>query len=176
MDDDNCSAPAALCRCAVIVVDPPLRRLEDALGGPTVTLAGLTGLDQFAGQAVVFGATECGCDIGVAEESGKRFCARIVGSHGEEDPFSRWLEPERKLALPSGLLFWYHVFMKSASKKVTKKSRGRPATGVGIQVGERWSPEAIAEIDDWRRNQADMPGRPEAIRRLVEIGLKVRGK
>ncbi|MCC8959811.1 hypothetical protein H8B02_42325 [Bradyrhizobium sp. Pear77] len=28
-------------------------------------------------------------------------------------------------------------------------------------------------LDDWRRNQADLPGRPEAIRRPVEIGLKV---
>ncbi|MHC2619419.1 hypothetical protein ACVIW2_001451 [Bradyrhizobium huanghuaihaiense] len=62
--------------------------------------------------------------------------------------------------------------MKSARKIVTKKSRGRPLTGTGIQVGERWSPEAIAAIDDWRRNQSDLPGRPEAIRRLVEIGLK----
>ncbi|MBP1297418.1 hypothetical protein ACVL91_009818 [Bradyrhizobium elkanii] len=30
--------------------------------------------------------------------------------------------------------------------------------------------------DDWRRKQADLPGRPEAIRRLVEIGLKAKGK
>lgn len=27
---------------------------------------------------------------------------------------------------------------------------------------------------DWRRNQADLPGRPEAIRRLVELGLKAK--
>jgi hypothetical protein len=27
-------------------------------------------------------------------------------------------------------------------------------------------------LDDWRRKQEDLPGRPEAIRRLVEIGLK----
>jgi len=27
-------------------------------------------------------------------------------------------------------------------------------------------------LDDWRRKQADLPGRPEAIRRLVELGLK----
>ena len=65
-----------------------------------------------------------------------------------------------------------HVFMASARKDVTKKSRGRPATGKGVQVGERWS---IEQIDDWRRQQLDVPGRPEAIRRLVEIGLKVKG-
>jgi hypothetical protein len=64
--------------------------------------------------------------------------------------------------------------MKAAREKVTKKLRGRPATGTGIQVGERWTPEAILEIDRWRRLQSDMPGRPEAIRRLVELGLKVK--
>jgi hypothetical protein len=28
-------------------------------------------------------------------------------------------------------------------------------------------------IDDWRRKQPDLPGRAEAIRRLVELGLTV---
>ena len=32
------------------------------------------------------------------------------------------------------------------------------------------------QLDDWRRKQDDLPGRPEAIRRLVEIGLKAKGK
>jgi hypothetical protein len=27
-------------------------------------------------------------------------------------------------------------------------------------------------LDDWRRLQADLPSRPEAIRRLIELGLK----
>jgi hypothetical protein len=31
-------------------------------------------------------------------------------------------------------------------------------------------------LDDWRRKQEDLPGRPEAIRRLVELGLKVKPK
>ena len=34
--------------------------------------------------------------------------------------------------------------------------------------------EALANIDDWRRQQGDLPGRPEAIRRLVEIGLRTK--
>jgi hypothetical protein len=66
--------------------------------------------------------------------------------------------------------------MKTGTKKVIKKSRGRPAAGLGIQVGERWSEEAIRGIDEWRRQQDDLPGRSEAIRRLVELGLKVKGK
>ena len=31
-------------------------------------------------------------------------------------------------------------------------------------------------IDDWRRKQEDLPSRAEAIRRLVEIGLKAKVK
>src|SRR5882724_2880406 len=34
----------------------------------------------------------------------------------------------------------------------------------------------VAAIDDWRRKQADLPSRSEAIRRLVELGLKAKGK
>jgi hypothetical protein len=64
--------------------------------------------------------------------------------------------------------------MKATTKKVIKKSRGRPATGKGTQVGERWSEEALQRIDKWRRQEADLPGRPEAIRRLVEVGLKAK--
>jgi hypothetical protein len=51
-----------------------------------------------------------------------------------------------------------------------------PATGVGIQIGTRWSPEIVALVDGWRRHQDDLPGRSEAIRRLVEAGLKAKAK
>ena len=33
------------------------------------------------------------------------------------------------------------------------------------------SSEEVAAIDEWRRKNADLPSRSEAIRRLVEIGL-----
>ena len=35
--------------------------------------------------------------------------------------------------------------------------------------------DALKVLDNWRREQADLPGRPEAIRRLVERGLKAKG-
>ena len=38
----------------------------------------------------------------------------------------------------------------------------------------RMEPEALARIDDWRRKQTDLPSRAEAIRRLVELGLKAK--
>jgi hypothetical protein len=34
--------------------------------------------------------------------------------------------------------------------------------------------DVLKILDDWRRHQDDLPGRPEAIRRLVEIGLKAK--
>jgi hypothetical protein len=66
--------------------------------------------------------------------------------------------------------------MVSAKVSVTKKPVGRPRTGIGIQIGMRWQNAVIAEIDDWRRQQPDLPSRTEAIRRLVELGLKMKGK
>lgn len=32
----------------------------------------------------------------------------------------------------------------------------------------------LEAIDSWRRKQTDLPSRPEAIRRLVELGLKAK--
>ena len=34
----------------------------------------------------------------------------------------------------------------------------------------------VAAIDEWRRKQLDLPSRSEAIRRLVELGLKGKQK
>lgn len=45
------------------------------------------------------------------------------------------------------------------------------AKSVGELVGVRLQPDALTAIDDWRRQQPDLPGRPEAIRRLVELAL-----
>jgi hypothetical protein len=61
--------------------------------------------------------------------------------------------------------------MKASRVFDNKKKIGRPRTGVGALVGQRWHEEQLAQIDRWRRAQADMPTRSEAIRRLVEIGL-----
>ena len=58
-----------------------------------------------------------------------------------------------------------------------KKKRGRPATtGLGLQVGERWHPPEIAAIDAWIKSQGGNLTRGHAIRRLVALGLKAKGK
>ena len=36
----------------------------------------------------------------------------------------------------------------------------------------RLSAAQVRAVDEWRRVQEDLPSRPEAIRRLVELGLK----
>ena len=37
----------------------------------------------------------------------------------------------------------------------------------------RVSPSWLSEIDEWRRREADLPSRAEAIRRIIEIGKKL---
>jgi hypothetical protein len=51
------------------------------------------------------------------------------------------------------------------------RKRGRPATGRGAQVQVRLQPMLLKQIDLWRGNKSDAPSRPEAIRRLVQLGL-----
>jgi hypothetical protein len=54
----------------------------------------------------------------------------------------------------------------------TRKSRGRPkTTGAGMQIGMRWQQSTLDAVDTWAAKQDDKPTRPEAIRRLVELGL-----
>jgi hypothetical protein len=59
---------------------------------------------------------------------------------------------------------------------VTMKKRGPPPTGKGIQIGERWHPPELAAIDKWIASGGEEMTRGQAIRRLVELGLKSKGK
>jgi hypothetical protein len=62
--------------------------------------------------------------------------------------------------------------MPASTKKVTPKRPGRPAIGKDPARTFRLSDEFIANVDAWAAAQEDEPGRSEAIRRLVELGLK----
>ena len=65
--------------------------------------------------------------------------------------------------------------MAKSTRDTTKPRNPRPAiTGAPVMV--RVQPDMAKLIDDWRRKQEDLPGRPEAIRRLVEIGLQGKTK
>jgi hypothetical protein len=65
-------------------------------------------------------------------------------------------------------------YMAKSNKVVPKKSRGRPATGRDPVTAIRLSKELRETVDKWAGSQDDQPGRSEAIRRLVELGLKAK--
>ena len=44
--------------------------------------------------------------------------------------------------------------------------------GASTRFEMRASPAWLKALDEWRRAQPDLPGRAEAIRRLVEKGLE----
>jgi hypothetical protein len=69
--------------------------------------------------------------------------------------------------------------MAKSIRDIPKKRRGRPSTGGrrdGILV--RLEPDQFDELDAWIAKQKDKAAlsRPEAIRRLVELGLKAKAK
>ena len=59
---------------------------------------------------------------------------------------------------------------------LAKKKRGPAPTGKGVQVVVRLQPAPLTALDAWAAKQDDQPTRAEAIRRLVELGLKAKGK
>jgi hypothetical protein len=62
---------------------------------------------------------------------------------------------------------------ESTKKKVLPKKRGRPATGKDPILTLRAPPALTAEVEAWARRQPDRPSRSEALRRLVEIALRL---
>jgi hypothetical protein len=64
---------------------------------------------------------------------------------------------------------------KSIVSDIRKKRIGRPPV-YAVPVMVRIPPAEIEPIDKWREKQDDEPSRPEAIRRLVELGLKAKSK
>jgi hypothetical protein len=66
--------------------------------------------------------------------------------------------------------------MAKAIRVNAKKRRGRPVTtGTGTLIGVRLLDEPLARLDAWIAEQDQEMSRPEAVRRLLEIGLKKRG-
>jgi hypothetical protein len=57
---------------------------------------------------------------------------------------------------------------------ITKKRRGPPPTGKGTLIGVRMQPDDLAALDSWITSDGGGLSRPQAIRRLVQIGLKAK--
>ena len=66
--------------------------------------------------------------------------------------------------------------LKSGTVIPKPNKGGRPATGRDPVTAIRLSEEFRAAVDNWAAKQDDKPPRSEAIRRLVEIGLKAMAK
>ena len=64
---------------------------------------------------------------------------------------------------------------KSIVSDNRKKRIGRPPVGA-VLIGVRVPPAGVAELDAWIKKNAPGISMPEAIRRLVELGLKAKGK
>jgi hypothetical protein len=63
---------------------------------------------------------------------------------------------------------------RKSSKKVIPKKRGRPGTGKDPMLTLRAPPAFTAEVEAWAAKQPDTPSRSEALRRLVEMALKLK--
>lgn len=57
--------------------------------------------------------------------------------------------------------------------EINNPRKHRPGQS-GTFIGTRVQPDLLAEIDAWRREQPDLPSRPEALRRLAVKGLRKR--
>ena len=59
----------------------------------------------------------------------------------------------------------------------SRRPRGRPAKRVQDRPFQmRVSEPFLRMVDDWRRNQIDVPSRAEAIRRMVDLAAKMKKK
>jgi hypothetical protein len=59
----------------------------------------------------------------------------------------------------------------STPQSIRRKPGRPPVEDSGEPVTVRITNAALARLDAWRRVQADLPSRPKAIRRLLELGF-----
>ena len=64
--------------------------------------------------------------------------------------------------------------MRRSTGVNTQTRKSRPKT-TGELVGTRLQPDLLTAIDSWRREQSDLPGRPESIRRILTDWLVEKG-
>ena len=62
--------------------------------------------------------------------------------------------------------------MAAKVKPVLRKKRSRRTTGHDPLMTIRFSSELRESVDAWAAKQSDKPARPEAILRLIELGLE----
>ena len=76
---------------------------------------------------------------------------------------------------PLGWLAYFCYQIAAMSISDSNKKRGRPTTGIGKAIGLRLYPDLESRIDAWIKKQREpRPSKPEAIRQILEIGLKAK--
>jgi hypothetical protein len=80
----------------------------------------------------------------------------------------------RRSDFPAARIYGMTQIMHKSGERVVLKKRGRPATGNDPVRSFRMPDELMERIDTWSADEADEPSRAEAIRRLVELGLKAK--
>ncbi len=60
--------------------------------------------------------------------------------------------------------------MGRATDDITKARKKRAET-TGTPVLVRMDKDELQILDDWRRQESDVPGRPESLRRLMRLGI-----
>lgn len=65
--------------------------------------------------------------------------------------------------------------MAKSNTVLHKKGRGRPATGRDPVTALRLPAALTKSVEAWASQQENKPNRSEALRRLVELGLTVKG-
>jgi hypothetical protein len=99
--------------------------------------------------------------------------AIVSSSFGQAASGRRILGKRRWLDIFPACYSCYHENMIRQSRDNMKTSKPRPKI-TGTLVGVRLQEPELVALDGWRKKQADLPTRPEAIRRLLGTALKIR--
>src|SRR6266480_3220547 len=102
----------------------------------------------------------------------RRAVSCLAGPPLSQCDLARFRADRRKLPLFGAprLLAMGITGMARRSVVPQKKKRGAPGKG---ELALRLAPGLLARVDRWAASQKDAPSRPEAIRRLVELGLAI---
>ena len=107
---------------------------------------------------------------------GRRVCgwrAKHAISLGHLDSCPRWLGLGTQGRLNHALaLCSYITYITRMIQDMIRPTDDPKDSTLQMRVSQSF----LKSIDDWRRRQPDMPSRAEAIRRLVQLALKAKGK
>lgn len=78
---------------------------------------------------------------------------------------------EGPISLAAQTLWRYKINMSTVNSANKSKRMGRPPVD-SEAVNVRFERSVLDAIDGFRREQSDLPSRPEAVRRLVDKALK----